>query len=166
MPIWAYFELFTMGDFGIFYECMDMRVKEDICKSLGLPPSAASSLSNVIWMLKDLRNAIAHDKPVFDLRFQTTGIGKYVRHLVESNFKVRGVSFASMTDYVLLMVLLMKSVGVRKSECHRFLRSYKAVVDAGAKELPANIGIRIVGVDADNKLVAAKRFVTRSWRRA
>lgn len=112
VPIWAYFELFTMGDFGIFYECMDVRVKESICKSLGLPPSAAGALSNVIWLLKDL---------------------------------------------------LMKSVGVRKGECHRFLRSYRAVVETEAKELPANIGIRIVGVGADNKLDAAKHFVSRSW---
>lgn len=37
IPIWAIFEVMTLGNFGSFYECLDRRVKTAIVRDIGMP---------------------------------------------------------------------------------------------------------------------------------
>ena len=73
IPIWAIFEVMTLGNFGSFYDCLDRRVKTKIVRDLGMPTNLDSELrlKDIIFALKDFRNAIAHNGVVLDVRFQS-----------------------------------------------------------------------------------------------
>lgn len=43
-PIWAIFEVMTLGNFGAFYDCLDKRVKTAIVRDLGMPTNL-----RVVW---------------------------------------------------------------------------------------------------------------------
>ncbi len=73
VPIWALFEIMTMGDLGNLLSCLTFDVREDISKRLGLNLACDTDRQLVykyIYTLKDLRNAIAHNAVVFDTRFR------------------------------------------------------------------------------------------------
>lgn len=61
IPIWAIFEVMTLGNFGSFYDCLDRRVKTVIVRDLGMPTNLDSELrlKEIVFALKDFRNAIA-----------------------------------------------------------------------------------------------------------
>lgn len=73
VPVWALFEIMTMGDFGYLLSCLTFDVRDDISKRLGLTVSCDTNrqlIYKYIYTLKDLRNAIAHNAVVFDTRFR------------------------------------------------------------------------------------------------
>ena len=73
VPVWALFEIMTMGDFGYLLSCLTFDVRDYISKRLGLTVSCYTNrqlIYKYIYTLKDLRNAIAHNAVVFDTRFR------------------------------------------------------------------------------------------------
>lgn len=73
VPIWALFEILTMGDFGYLLSCLTYEVRDDISKRLSLNVSSDTDrqlIYKYIYTLKDLRNAVAHNSVVFDTRFR------------------------------------------------------------------------------------------------
>lgn len=66
IPIWAMFELVTMGDLGSSVECMGPKEKADVEYFWGTADNSYSNqgemLARHIFILKELRNAIAHNK--------------------------------------------------------------------------------------------------------
>lgn len=73
IPVWAIFETLTLGNFGAFYSCLNRKCKERVVKDLRMPSSvdATKCLSQIIYALKDLRNAVAHNGVIFDVRFKS-----------------------------------------------------------------------------------------------
>lgn len=73
VPIWALFEIMTMGDLGYLLSCLTYDVRNDISKRLSLNVSCDTNrqlIYKYIYTLKDLRNSIAHNAVVFDTRFR------------------------------------------------------------------------------------------------
>ncbi len=73
VPLWALFEIMTMGDFGNLLSCLTYNVRDDISKRLGLntsPDTNRELIYKYVYTLKDLRNAIAHNAVIFDTRFR------------------------------------------------------------------------------------------------
>ena len=73
VPIWALFEIMTMGDLGYLLSCLTYSVRDDISKRLSINVSCDTDrqlIYKYIYTLKDLRNAIAHNSVVFDTRFR------------------------------------------------------------------------------------------------
>ena len=73
VPIWAIFEVISMGEFGNFVSCLMEDTRISIGNSLDLNSSCNADgklLENIIYLLKDLRNSIAHNDIIFDTRFK------------------------------------------------------------------------------------------------
>lgn len=109
IPIWAIFEAMTLGEFGNFYACLDRPIKSTIVADLGMPAQFDSEalLLSTIFSLKDLRNAIAHNAIVSDVRFKTGGISKNIGKLLKSEAGIDSINFSDITDYVILVVYLL-----------------------------------------------------------
>lgn len=62
IPIWAVFEVMTLGNFGSFYDCLDDRVKTTIVHDLGMPDNLDSEafLKDAIFALKILRDMVKY----------------------------------------------------------------------------------------------------------
>ena len=140
VPLWAIFELITLGEFGNFYRALNKDIKLEICDNLKIDRGYNTSgemLSNIIFALKSLRNAIAHNKPIFDVRFKEQksplvlfdylrkelGLPKanpYYGHSTE-------IKFEQIIDYCLLVIFLLKRLGVSKSELIQYDKNFKAI---------------------------------------
>lgn len=162
VPVWAIFEVMTLGNFGAFYRCLDTRVKSKVVADLSMPANIDSErrLAEMIFALKDFRNAIAHNAVVLDVRFQTGAINTAVSRLLKQETGVSGVDFADITDYVVLLVYLLRRMGFSKTECRRLVAGYDAVIERYRAELPFNVYSKIIRTTARGKLTTLRQFVS------
>ena len=66
LPIWAIFELISLGEFGTFVDCLDQNTRKKVSKSVGIKVAYdrdGKLLPLIVYALKDLRNAVAHNSP-------------------------------------------------------------------------------------------------------
>ena len=71
IPVWAIFESLTLGEFGNFFECVNQPTRVSTSRLLGLPTNFDADgelISFIIYVLRDLRNAVAHNSVIFDTR--------------------------------------------------------------------------------------------------
>ena len=81
IPIWAIFELLSLGEFGNFISCLDPVVRKKLSVSVGIKSSFdqdGKMTEKIVFALKDLRNAVAHNNTVFDTRFKTGAVSKRI----------------------------------------------------------------------------------------
>lgn len=152
-----------MGEFGAFYGCLSQSVKRSIIVNLGMPTNcdAEKLLLAIIYALKDLRNAIAHNAIVVDVRFKTGGVSARVGNLLKQHAEVDFVNFTDITDYIILVVYLLTLMGVSKTERKRVVSEYEAILAKYKKELPASIYGALIRTETGKKLQQTKDFVTR-----
>lgn len=164
VPIWALFEVMTLGDFGLLYSCLDDRVKQTIVDDLRLPSKFDSkkNLKSLIYLLKDLRNAIAHNKVVFDVRFKTGKTSKALLESIREESGVKQFNLEEITDYVVLVTYLLRKLGCSKTECKRFTRSFSLLFEKYRSDLPVNVYNKIIGTDARSKLRSLEVFISAS----
>ena len=164
IPLWAVFEGLTLGEFGAFYGCLSRDVKSSIIGDLGMPTNcdAESLLLSIIYALKDLRNSIAHNAIVVDVRFKTGKVSAGIGRLLKSQAEIDYVNFADITDYVILVVYLLSLMGVSKTERKRVLADYESILDRYKLELPPAIFGALVRTETAKKLKQVRFFVTRN----
>lgn len=161
-PIWAIFEVMTLGNFGAFYDCLDKRVKTAVVRDLGMPNNLESELrlKDIIFALKDFRNAIAHNGVIVDVRFKSGSISTGVAQLLKQETGVGKIDFTDITDYVILLVYLMRRMGFTKTECKQLVAGYESILEKYRAELPFNIYSKLIKTSAHGKLTALRQFVS------
>lgn len=161
-PIWAIFEVMTLGNFGAFYDCLDRRVKTTIVCDLGMPTNLESELrlKDIIFALKDFRNAIAHNGVIVDVRFKSGSINTGVAQLLKQETGVGKIDFTDITDYVILLVYLMRRMGFTKTECKQLVAGYESILEKYRAELPFNIYSKLIKTSTHGKLTALRQFVS------
>ena len=161
-PIWALFEVMTLGNFGAFYDCLDRRAKTAIVRDLGMPTNLESELrlKDIIFALKDFRNAIAHNGVIVDVRFKSGSINTGVAQLLKQETGVGKIDFTDITDYVILLVYLMRRMGFTKTECKQLVAGYESILEKYRAELPFIIYSKLIKTSAHGKLTALRQFVS------
>lgn len=161
-PIWAIFEVMTLGNFGAFYDCLDRRVKTAIVRDLGMPTNLESELrlKDIIFALKDFRNAIAHNGVIVDVRFKSGSINTGAAQLLKQETGVGKIDFTDITDYVILLVYLMRCMGFTKTECRQLVAGYESILEKYRAELPFIIYSKLIKTSAHGKLTALRQFVS------
>lgn len=162
VPIWAIFEILSLGEFGVFVQCLDITTKQRISKDLGLHMSCDSNgklTSSIIYTIKDLRNAVAHNEVIFDTRFRSGHVGKQLIRCLELSTTVTGINFGSIADYFMLITYLLKNLKVSKTELQRFVNEFESACEGVRKQVPFNIYSRIIPTDTSRKLAALKSYV-------
>lgn len=154
VPIWAIFEKMTLGQFGAFYLTLKGSIKECVASGLGLSKESdgAKALGTMLFELKDLRNAVAHNKPIFDVRFKRQNPGQPLARCVMLGTGVSGVTFSQITDYIVLVAYLMRCLGKTKTECKRFANAYLKLVNAYWELMPGDTAQKVAGSDVTKKM--------------
>ena len=103
VPIWAIFEVLTLGEFGNFYSCLSYGVRREVSIKLGFhQPSDSDAFltKKIIFAIKELRNAVAHNDVIFDTRFSRSSIDKSLSSSLEIVTGIKSITFKSITDYI------------------------------------------------------------------
>lgn len=162
LPIWAIFELISLGEFGNFVACIEEHTRKDISLKLGIRQSDDNSgllTQRLIFTIKDLRNAIAHNDVIFDARFKRGNVDSQVINAVRNETGVKDVSFDTIIDYIILVVYMLKLFGVRKTEIKKFIRDFEEIKESLRREIPINYYNQIIHTNANNKLSQVKKHI-------
>ena len=158
VPIWAFFEIITMGDLGYFLSCLTYSVRNDISHRIGINVSCDTNRQLVykyIYTLKDLRNAIAHNAVIFDTRFRRIDPTKAMKRCLEQEIKLPNVNFKNIGDYVILMCYYLKCLRMSKTEIKAFIREFERISEE--YRISVNSGVASIALQPD--LTSRMRFL-------
>lgn len=162
VPVWALFEIMTMGDFGYLLSCLTYDVRNDISQRLGINVSCDTDrqlIYKYIYTLKDLRNAIAHNAVVFDTRFRNIDPTNAMKQCLMLEIGLPYVNFKTIGDYIILMSYCMKLLQVSKTELKVFIREYEKITNGYRDSVNLNVASIVIHPDLSGRLNSLKNFI-------
>lgn len=165
IPIWAIFEIITLGEFGNLISTLDLTIRRDISKDLGLNIAFDSSgilVQSIIFALKDLRNAIAHNNVVFDTRFREKNINKTLIKCIENDTKVEKLNFNNITDYIILVSYILKKLEKNNKEIIKNINDYLKYVTLLKESIPKQVYDQIILTYDEQKIKDFIKFLRKN----
>lgn len=162
VPVWALFEIMTMGDLGYLLSCLTYEIRDDISKRLGINVSSDTNrelIYKYIYTLKDLRNAIAHNAVVFDTRFRNFDPNNAMKQCLKIEIGLPYVNFKTIGDYVILMCYYMKLLHVSKTEIKAFIREFEKITEEYKKAVNPDVSSIVIHPDLTSRMNLLKDFL-------
>lgn len=162
VPIWALFEIMTMGDLGYLLSCLTYDVRDDISRRLGINVSCDTDrqlIYKYIYTLKDLRNAIAHNAVVFDTRFRNIEPTNAMKQCLKLEIGLPYVNFKTIGDYVILMCYYMKHLEFSKTELKAFIREFERITDEYRKAVNPDVVAVVIHPDLTTRMDILKKYI-------
>jgi abortive infection bacteriophage resistance protein len=153
IPLWGFFEMITLGDFGYFIASCNETIKLKIAKEIGIKSSYYSNseiVQNIIFTLKNLRNSIAHNNAIFDVRFQTKPINSTLIKMIKNETNIN-VSFNEIFDYLVLIVFILKNLKITKTKLNKLVKIYVDYTEELRTLIPISIYNQFIATDFRNK---------------
>lgn len=163
VPLYAVFELFTLGNLVFFTRCMNSTIKIQIITDLGLYHSSFDKNENLIGdlidCLKGLRNAIAHNGVLFDCRFKENSVGKRLTEYFNIKMNVKDIHFNRIVDYLAVIVLISASLGYNKTELRKIVKTFEANLNELRQVLNVSTYDKVIGTDVRKKLRQINQYI-------
>lgn len=155
VPLWAVFEVLMLGDFANFIICLNRDIRQSIAKELGMDKSYDTNVqmvSNALFVIKSLRNAVAHNNIVFDARFKDCAVNKNLIRWVEQQTEIMKISFEYFTDYLALIICVLKRLDYPEVKMNKLINEYRNSIDKLYKGVSIPIHNKIMTTGIQNKL--------------
>lgn len=162
VPIWAIFETISLGEFGTMLKSVNDKVVKKISKSVGINSAFNSDgrlLEQIVFTLKDLRNAVAHNDPVFDLRFKAAKPNGNISRLLANETGITNITFSTIVDYIILVTYLMKCLDFTKTEERKFIADFRNCYEDLRKRVPPQVFSTIIHTDTRSKLLQLEKYI-------
>ena len=162
VPLWAIFEELMLGELSNLIEVLNDDIKLKISDRLGIPQGMNTNgvlLPKVILAVKELRNAVAHNKVIYDGRYMEFKKRSSLMLLLMQETSVPGIKFDSLFDDVVLICFLLIKLGFSTEEPRRLVRQMDQALNALKAKLPNMLYQDIVSAFSNNKMKALKKFV-------
>ena len=162
VPVWALFEIMTMGDLGYLLSCLTYNVRNDISKRLGLNLSCDTGrqlIYKYIYTLKDLRNAIAHNAVVFDTRFRNIDPNNAMKQCLKLEIGLPYVNFKTIGDYIILMCYYLKLLQVSKTEIKAFIREFEKLTNNYRQAINSSVAAIVIHPDLTDRMNILKNHL-------
>ena len=124
VPLWAIFEILTMGNLGYLLSCLTINMREKVSRAIGINLSCDTYrelLYKYVFALKDLRNAIAHNDIVYDTRFKKMDPSRAMKQCLILEMGMPYINFKTIGDYIILICYYLKLLKVSKTEIIAFI---------------------------------------------
>jgi len=163
VPIWAIFEHITLGDLGSIIERLNNDTREYLLTSLDIYDTSLDTkkeiLAKHIFVLKELRNAVAHNSVVFDCRFRTIKIKDGPIAFLEKHSGLSNITFESITDYIALIVFYLTKLHFNRAEIKTFINNYEKLIKEYSSRIDQGNLDMIFGNDVQQKILDLKSFI-------
>lgn len=163
VPLWAIFEIINLGEIAFFIHCLNEETRMDIAKNLAMhnPSHDQKSrvLEDLISLVRDFRNAIAHNGVVFDCRFNRNGSPKRLAKMMHAEMDIGEIAFDTIVDYLVIHVYALKKIGVPRKELRRLVRVFQVLAERLSQNIPASIHQSIMGERAKDKMLRISTFI-------
>lgn len=165
IPIWAIFEIITLGEFGNLIYTLNLKTRKDISKDLGLNISFDSRgvlVQSIIFALKDLRNAIAHNNVIFDTRFRERNINRTLIKAIENDTKILKINFNCITDYIIFVLYILKKLDKNNKDIIKIINDYLRYTNILKENIPQQIYDQIILTNDEQKLKDFIKFLKKN----
>lgn len=162
VPIWGIFEIITLGIFADLIKSLEFKARRKIDKEMKINVSYDTNAKfpeKIIYLIKALRNSVAHNDVVFDVRFKDSKIDSTLCNYIENEIGCTNVDFKTITDYVLIIVLLLKKYGISKTELNRFIKDYNDALEEFRNNIPYSIYSQVIHTDTKAKLTQLCKYI-------
>lgn len=128
-PLWVVFEIIYLSDLALFFECLNKTIRKTILSQLSMLDLAIDTnsilLSSILFTLKDLRNAVAHNGIIFDSRFKNRKINTVLKLWFEQETRIQNITLNSLIDYIIIACCLLKRIDFSNNRAIQLLENYK-----------------------------------------
>ncbi|PGT89038.1 MULTISPECIES: Abi family protein [Bacillaceae] len=156
IPLWAIFEVINLGEFGFFLQCLNQNTRIAIAEDLNMHTTNHNQngriVEDIIFLIKELRNAVAHNSVVFDCRFKKTNPPSRLKEYLQSETGINNITFDTIVDYFIVVIFLLKKLGVTKTELKQIVRKFYAESEKLRSTVPIPVHTSIMGSDFRNKV--------------
>ena len=162
VPLWALFDILTLGDFGFLLSCLNFEVRSIISLRIGLSTSADTEYHLVykyLYALKDLRNAIAHNDVVFDARFRNIEFTRAMKRCLELEVGLPYINFKSIDDYLILTCYFLKKLNITKTEIKALINSFENTVQLYNSSVNNDVFSRVVRYNLSDRLEILREYL-------
>ena len=112
-----------------------------------------------MYLIKALRNSIAHNDVVFDVRFKDNMVASSLCKFIENEINCQNIDFSTITDYIILISFLLKSYGFSKSEINKFINDFEKLTEEFRYKISINIYNQVIYTDNKRKLTALRNYI-------
>lgn len=163
VPLWALFEIITLGDFAYLLSCLKFDTRDRIATDLGIRDISIDSNRELIYKylysIKDLRNAIAHNAVVFDTRFRKFDPSKAMKKYLQQEFKLPYIHFDTIGDYLILICFYLKHLSASKTEILGLIKEFEKIVNTYISSVDLNISNMVIHTDLKSRIEILKNSI-------
>jgi abortive infection bacteriophage resistance protein len=162
VPIWAIFEILTMGDFGYLLSCLTIDMREKISRAIGINLSSDTYREVVykyVYALKDLRNAIAHNDVVYDTRFRKMDPSRPMKQCLILEMGLPYMNFKTIGDYIILICYYLKLLKVSKTEIKAFIREFEKITSEYQNSVNPSVAAITIHPDLISRMAILKNSI-------
>ncbi len=162
VPLWAIFEILTMGDFGYLLSCLTQDMRRKISREIGINLSCDTNCELIykyVYALKDLRNAIAHNDVVYDTRFRKIDPSRPMRQCLILETGLPYVNFKTIGDYIVLTCYFLKLLHVSKTEIKAFVREFEKITAEYKNAVSVSVSTITIHPDSTARMNILKKYI-------
>ena len=162
VPLWAIFEILTMGDFGYLLSCLTKDMREKISRAIGINLASdtyCELIYKYVYALKDLRNAIAHNDVVYDTRFRKMDPSRSMKQCLKLEMGLPYINFKTIGDYIILLCYYLKLLKVSKSEIKAFIREFETITKEYENSVNPSVSAITVHPDLCSRMTILKNCI-------
>ncbi len=163
VPVWVIFEILYLSELASYFECLNETTRERILCELNMfdisIDTNRSLLSGMVYTLKSLRNAVAHNSIVFDTRFKDRKINTVLKKWIEKETNIQNITLYSLIDYIIIVCCLLKRIDFNTARAKRLLSEYKYQNQLLQNNVAPNIYSLIVHQNVTQKISALENYL-------
>ncbi len=163
IPLWAIFEVLSLGEFGLFFQCLNEPTRVEITKGLNMHSIAHNNngriLGDMIFLIKDMRNAVAHNAVVFDCRFRKINPPSRLKEYLQGETGIENISFENLIDYFILLVFILKRLSISNFKLQEMIDSLVCESEKLRLLIPVSVHASIMSTDFRKKTEFLKRYI-------
>jgi len=162
VPLWGIFEIITLGVFADLIKSLELNVRLKIARQMNINKAYDTNAlfpEKIMYLIKALRNSIAHNDVVFDVRFKDIKVASSLCKFLENEINCQNIDFNTITDYIILISFLLKSYGLPKTEINRFINDFEKLAEEFRNKISINIYNQVIYTDNKLKLNALRNYI-------
>lgn len=155
VPLWGVFEILMFGEFAQLISTLEDKTKVLIMNDMGIKSTydINGKLSyQILYMIKALRNSIAHNNVIYDLRFTDARIDSTIPKLLSYETNIQNIKFDSIFDYIILLVFILKNYGYNRKTLKQLIKDYELSLDQFYRESNIYNYNKVVRTDTKKKV--------------
>ena len=163
VPLWVVFEFMYLSDLANFFDCLNGETKSCILETISLRDKALDTscrlLSDMLYTMKGMRNAVAHNNIIFDARVKDRTISKILKKWIERETGIQNISLNSVIDYIIILCSLLKRIDFSNERMVSLVSAYKLATEKLRQEVTDTIYKEIIQQNVERKLQALEIYI-------